>query len=102
MNQTVDPVLVIPAKERVKELVSKRKLGAARPPCVVRDAPPALLTVTYVIDSIEKPPHPEEAATRLSRRTHRADPAIRRGPVRLQPTDMSRGESGGPGPLVRC
>jgi hypothetical protein len=38
----------------VKELVSKRKPGAARPPCVVRDAPSAFLTMTYVIDSIEK------------------------------------------------
>ena len=28
--------------------------------------------MTYIIDSIEKPPHPEEAATRLSRRTYRA------------------------------
>ena len=71
--QCSSPVLVFPAKE---ELVSKRRPGAARPPCVVRDAPSALLTMTYVVDSIEEPPHPEEAATRLSRRTHRADPAI--------------------------
>ncbi len=60
----------------MKELVSKRRPDAARPPCVVRDAPSALLTMRYVMDSIEKPPHPEEAATRLSRRTHCADPAI--------------------------
>jgi hypothetical protein len=50
--------LVAPTKERVKELVSKRKPGAVRPPCVVRDAPSALLTMTYVIDNIEKLPHP--------------------------------------------
>jgi len=55
-------------KERVKELVSKQKPGAAQLPCVVRDAPSALLTMTYVIDGIEKLRHPEEAATRLSRR----------------------------------
>ena len=41
-----------PAFERVKELVPKRKPGAAPPPCVVRDAPSALLTMTYVIDNI--------------------------------------------------
>ena len=51
----------VPACERVKELVSKRKRGAARPPCVVRDAPSALLTMTYVNDNIEKLPHPRPA-----------------------------------------
>jgi hypothetical protein len=47
---TSDPAF--PAQERVKEWVSKRNPDAARPLCVVRDAPSALLTMTYVIDGI--------------------------------------------------
>jgi hypothetical protein len=35
----------------------------------------ALLRMRDAIDGIKKIPHPEEAAERLSRRTHRADPA---------------------------
>ena len=73
MNQTDGSrflFLVAPAKERVKELVSKRKPGAALPPCVVRDAPSALLTMTYV-HSIEKPPHPRPAPGRALRKPQR-------------------------------
>ncbi len=74
MNQTDSSrflFLVAPAKERVKELVSKRGPGAARPPCVVRDAPSALLTMTYVIDSIEIPPHPRPAPGQALRKPQR-------------------------------
>jgi len=38
--------------------------------CVLRDAPPALLSMREAFDGIKKSPHPEEAATRPSRRTH--------------------------------
>jgi hypothetical protein len=55
-----------------------KKEGAEQAPCVVRDAPSALLTMRYVVDGFKKNPHPEEAAKRPSRRTHYADPAIRR------------------------
>jgi hypothetical protein len=47
-----------PCERACEELVSRRKPGAARPLCVVRDAPSAPLTMRYVIDSVEKPPHP--------------------------------------------
>src|SRR5271167_4935175 len=43
--------------------------------------------MTYIIDSMENLPHPEEAATRLSRRTHRADPAILQFPHTLAGRD---------------
>ncbi len=47
------------------------KAGCGRPPCVVRDAPSALLTMTYVIDSIEKPPHPRPAPGQALRKPQR-------------------------------
>jgi hypothetical protein len=34
----------------------------ASTPCVVRDAPSALLTMRYSVDGIKKSPYPEEVA----------------------------------------
>src|ERR1700738_1094426 len=42
--------------------------------CVLREAPRALLSMREAFDGINGIPHSEEAAQRLSRRTHSADP----------------------------
>ena len=105
MNQTDGSrflFLVAPAKERVKELVSKRKPGAARPPCVVRDAPSALLTMTYVIDSIEKPPHPRPAPGQALRKPQRGCLEGRTVPTQPSFNSRTRPKSGVQAPLVRC
>ena len=52
----------------------------------------ALLRMRGAIDGIKKIPHPEEAAERLSRRTHRADEGRVRPPeieARARSTDRS-------------
>src|SRR5271165_5691427 len=48
-----------------------------------RRARRALVSMRYVIDRINPIPHSEEAAQRLSRRTHRVDPAgrLRHSPI---------------------
>src|SRR6266404_233703 len=52
------------------------RCGAASRSCVLRDAPSrALLRMRQVFHGIKKVPHPEGAAQRPSRRTHRACPA---------------------------
>ncbi len=100
-------IIVAPAEERVKELVSKRKPGAARPPCMVRDAPSALLTMRYVIDGIEKPPHPRPAPGQALRKPQRGcleEPAPAEAgdaPCRSShPSIPSHARSGGPEPAL--
>ena len=53
-----------------------------------RRAPRALLRMRYLLDHIKEEPHPEEAAKRLSRRTHDAGP--RCPPKGSQPLRMSK------------
>jgi hypothetical protein len=69
-----------------------RIIEAAPIPCVLRDAPcGALLSMTDVANGIKKVRHPEEAATRPSRRTHDTDPINR--PL---------GRRAGSGPVLWC
>ena len=84
-----------PAFERVKELVSKRKPGAARPPCVVRDAPSALLTMTCVVDSIEKPPDPRPAPGQALRKPQHGCLEGRTVPTQPSFNSLTRSEAGG-------
>jgi hypothetical protein len=94
--------LVALAKERVKELVSKRKPGAARPPCVVRDAPSALLTMTYVVDNIEKLPQPRPAPGQALRKLQHRCLKGRTMPTQPSFNSLTRSKAGVQAPLVQC
>jgi hypothetical protein len=68
------PIFVVRhPRERACETIPEA-LAAPRS-CVLRDAPSALLGMRSPIDNDEKTLHPEEAAKRLSRRTHRTGPS---------------------------
>ena len=60
-----------PGERACEGIGLETKPGAARMPCVVRYAPSALLTMTYIIDSIEKLPHPRPAPGQALRKPQR-------------------------------
>src|SRR3981189_3508352 len=66
---------------------TRRVAGCTRTVRASRRALRALLSMRDTIDGIKKIPHPEEAAKRPSRRTHRADPACG---VRISPQKTHR------------
>jgi hypothetical protein len=61
---------------------------------VLRDAPSALLSMTDIVHGINEVRHPEEAAKRPSRRTHRADPT--------DPRLLQNSRSAGSGLVLWC
>jgi hypothetical protein len=61
---------------------------------VLRDAPSTLLSMTDIVHGINEVRHPEEAAKRPSRRTHRTDPT--------DPRLLQNSRSAGSGPVLWC